>query len=180
MLDTDEYLHLALHASSVGNHHACMTYLKEVLQREPRQATAIYLLAVQHAELGLFARAIDGMKAALAIEPRLEIARFQLGWLFLNAGQMPQAREHFTTLGGTADEAMRAFAEAMIALTDNKMTLAREKLALGLSRKATNPALSNLMRGVLERLATQADPPAAAATPTNEPVFLGAYGKKSP
>lgn len=83
MFDADEYLHLALHASGTGDHHACMRYLEEVLQREPRSACAIYLLAVQHAELGLTQRAITGIKTALSIDPDLEIARFQLGLLLM-------------------------------------------------------------------------------------------------
>ena len=73
MLDAEEYFHLALHASAMGDHHACMTHLEEVLQRQPRNARAIYLLAVQHAELGLLQRAVAGIKTALMIEPDLEL-----------------------------------------------------------------------------------------------------------
>jgi len=88
--DTDEYLHLALHANSVRNHHACMAYLKELLAREPRHAKAIYLLAAQHAELGLHERAIAGMRAALALEPAIEMARLQLGLLLLDRIELPK------------------------------------------------------------------------------------------
>src|SRR4051794_17266108 len=81
--DADEYFHLALHASSVRDPHACMAYLDEVLRRQPAHARALYLRAVQHAELGLVDRAAQGIRAALAIEPALEIARFHLGLLLL-------------------------------------------------------------------------------------------------
>jgi transposase InsO family protein len=58
------------------NPHAAMVYLKEVLQTNPANSRALYLLAVQHAELGLHARATKEMLAALDLEPTLEIARF--------------------------------------------------------------------------------------------------------
>jgi len=162
MFDADEYLHLALHASSMGNPHACMIYLKEALQLQPGNATAIYLLAVQHAELGLAARAIAGMKTALALEPRLEIARFQLGLLLLDANSIAEAKTQFAALDRSADAALRLYAEAMSELGDGQWRTAREKLELGLAQPSSNPALSALMRRWLEKLA-QGQPGKAAA-----------------
>ena len=121
MLDAEEYFHLALHASAMGDHHACMTYLEEVLQREPRNARAIYLLAVQHAELGLTQRAIAGIKTALSIEPDLEIARFQLGLLLLfDKNQPAEAKDYLERLCRSPNRALRAYSEAMIAIVDNE------------------------------------------------------------
>lgn len=175
MLDAEEYLHLALHASSAGNHHACMTYLKEVLLQQPRHPTAIYLLAVQHAELGLFERAVSGMIAAIAIEPRLEIARFQLGLLLIDRNRRPEAREHFAALGGSADDELRVYAEAMVALADDNLRIAREKLALGLSRERRNPALSALMRRLLDNLSTPDEAAVSKTGVEDSEMFLGAY-----
>jgi Tfp pilus assembly protein PilF len=181
-LDADEYFHLALHASATGQHHTCMTYLKEVLQKQPRHAMATYLLAVQHAELGLVARSIEGMRAALAIDPRIEVARFQLGWMLVNVNRVAEARECFAALSGSTDEMMRLFAEGMTALVDNNTTLAREQLARGLAAPSGNPALMTLVRQLLERLWAQpaAAPAAEVKTTAHEPVFLGAYGQKTP
>jgi hypothetical protein len=83
MLDVEEYFHLALHASSISDPHACMSYLDEVLQLQPANARALYLRAVQHAEVGLTERAVLGIETALSIEPGLEIARLHLGLLRL-------------------------------------------------------------------------------------------------
>lgn len=74
MLDAEEYLALAVHASSVKDHHTCLTYLDEVLRRQPSNASALLLRAVQHAELGLTTRALRGLEAALEINPGLEVA----------------------------------------------------------------------------------------------------------
>jgi len=152
MLDAEEYFHLALHASSMGDHHACMMYLEEVLQREPRNARAMYLRAVQHAELGLIQRAVAGIKTALSIEPDLDIARFQLGVLLLfDINQPAEAREYLQRLRCSPDRALRAYSEAMIAIVDNELTLARQKLAIGVSESSPDSQLPMLMRRLFER-----------------------------
>jgi tetratricopeptide (TPR) repeat protein len=158
MLDAEEYFHLALHASAMGDHHACMTYLEEVLQREPRNARAIYLLAVQHAELGLLQRAVAGLKTALLIEPNLELARFQLGLLLLFDGNEPiEAKGYLHRLRTSQNRALRAYSEAMIAVCNNEPMLARQKLALGLSASSPDSPLAMLMRQVFERLLSSPD-----------------------
>jgi tetratricopeptide (TPR) repeat protein len=159
MLDAEEYFHLALHASSMGDHHACMTYLEEVLQREPRNARAMYLRAVQHAELGLTQRAVSGIKAALSIEPDLDLARFQLGLLLLfDINQPADAKGYLQRLCRSQDRALRAYAEAMIAIVDNDLTLARQKLATGLSESPPDSQLPMLMRSLFERLLSAPNP----------------------
>jgi tetratricopeptide (TPR) repeat protein len=153
MLDAEEYFHLALHASSEGDHHTCMSYLEEVLQREPRNARAIYLLAVQHAELGLTQRAITGIKTALSIDPDLEIARFQLGLLLMFDKNEPrEAKSYLERLCSSENRALRAYAEAMIALADNEPVRARQRLAIGLSESSPDSPLSTLMRRLFERM----------------------------
>jgi tetratricopeptide (TPR) repeat protein len=153
MLDAEEYFHLALHASSMGDHHACMTYLEEVLQREPRNARAIYLRAVQHAEIGLTQRAVNGIKTALSIEPDLDLARFQLGLLLLfDINQPAEAKDYLQRLCRSQNLALRAYSEAMIAIVDNEPTLARQKLAIGLAESPPDSQLPVLMRRLFELL----------------------------
>jgi tetratricopeptide (TPR) repeat protein len=164
--DAQEYIHLALHASAAGNAHACMTYLKDALRQEPDNATALYLLAVQHAEIGLTERAISGMRAALEIAPALEIARFQLGLLLVDRNALADARGSFGALQMSDDAALRSCSIAMIAVCDGEVLLAREKLTQALSSCNANAALSDLMRRMLERLPLAGE---------ERPVDLGAY-----
>jgi tetratricopeptide (TPR) repeat protein len=153
MLDAEEYFHLALHASASGDHHACMTYIEEVLRREPHNGRAIYLLAVQHAELGLTQRAISGIKAALSIDPDLEIARFQLGLLLMFDRNEPQeAKNYLARLGNSENRALRAYSQAMIAIAENEPVTARQKLAIGLAESSPDSPLSTLMRRLFERM----------------------------
>lgn len=179
MFDIDEYLHLARHASSAGQPHACMTYLKEVLQLQPENAAAIHLLAIQHAELGLFARAVSGFRTALRIEPGWEAARFQFGLLLLEGNLLAEAKEQFAALGGSSDQELRTCAEAMIAIAEHQPIVAREKLTAALSGKSANPALSSLMRRVLEKLADAQQPAAPPPDAQDNEIFLGAYRQKS-
>jgi tetratricopeptide (TPR) repeat protein len=172
MLDAEELLHLAIHASSVGRHHACLTYLGQVLEQQPSNGKAIYLLAIQHAELGLRERAISGMKYALALEPALETARLQLGLLLMDRDRLAEAKEHFSNVGSSADPALRSCAEAMIAVADSDLILAREKLAAGLSHNSSNRALSALMQRLLDELLKERGTTVEAK---DERVHLGAY-----
>src|SRR5262245_41028534 len=133
MLDAEECLHLALHASSIGDHHACIAYLKEGLKQQPADARAIYLLATQHAELGLIERAIGGMQAALAIEPGLEIARFHLGLLLLDRNRAADAKEQFLRLAGAGNRALRLCSDAMVALADGDRAATRDRLSLAIA-----------------------------------------------
>ncbi len=173
MLDAEECLHLALHASSVGNHHACMTYLKEGLQQQPRNARAIYLLAAQHAELGLLERAIGGMQSAISIEPSLEIARFQLGLLLLDRKRPLEALEQFKALDTSADRALRACSEAMAAVARGDLPVARAKLAEAVSLPSSNPALLTVVRRLLDVLPDGNAVASGKAEP--QQVDLGAY-----
>jgi tetratricopeptide (TPR) repeat protein len=133
-------------AGAQGDHDACLSYLEKVLQHEPRNEAAIYLMAVQHGELGLIDRAIDGIKTALAIDPGMDIARFQLGLLLLFDQQRARdARDQLTPLLQCKEAALRAFADALIAIADADLNRARQQLAVGLSAGARSSTLSALM-----------------------------------
>ncbi len=175
MLDAEEYFHLALHASAEGQHHACIVYLKEVLQRQPQNARAMYLLAVQYAELGLFDRAIAGLTTALGIEPTLETARFQLGLLLLDRNRSEEAKMQLARLDDSPDRALRACAEALTAMADNDLMAAQQKLTLGLSQTSTstNKALAELMQRLLDKLHSQVA--AESVEARDAKILLGAY-----
>jgi tetratricopeptide (TPR) repeat protein len=171
MLDAEEHFHLALHASATGDHHACMQHLEEVLQQEPHNARAIYLLAVQHAELGLTQRAITGIKAALSIDPDLEIARFQLGLLLMFDKNLPaEAKDYLGRLCQSQNRALKAYSEALIAMADNQLVLARHKLAIGLAESSPDSSLSMLMRRLFERMSSTASLPNASELATQPPL----------
>ena len=179
MFDLEERLHLALHAGAVGQHHVCMTHLKEILQQQPKHAWAVYLLAVQHSELGLHDRAVRGLQAALAIEPELQIARFHIGMLLLDQDRRSEARESFAALGGSSDTDLRLFAEAMIAFLDDDLKVAREKLTTGLASPARNRALGGLIQHVLTAISKSEPAVSGSAAQDGRVSLVHAGGRHS-
>jgi len=176
VFDTEELLHLAAHAGTAGNVHTALAHLKELLQREPKHARALYLLGAQHAEIGLFPRAIAEMKAALSIEPGFEIARLQLGLLLLDRHQLDEAKQQLSQLAGSAMPALRLYSAALIALADDQLPRARELLGQGLKQTPINAAMSALMKRIYDGLENQAATTAAnSQDAAANRVFLGAY-----
>lgn len=186
-LDGDEYLQLALHASGKGDHHAALVYLKSALAQDNRNALALYMLAAQHAELGLYLRARSEFLQVLEINPDMEIARFQLGLLHTQLDEAEAARATFGHLAEfTADAALKAFARGLIALLDDKPAEAHDLIQSGLTNCSNEP-LKNDMARVLANIdarlgstgaaAATAAPAQAAAEPAKPRagIFLGAY-----
>ncbi|RZU38489.1 tetratricopeptide repeat protein [Fluviicoccus keumensis] len=187
-LDAGEYFHLALHAVRQNDHHAALQYLKQVLALEPDNAAAHYLMAAEHAELGLFDRAIQGMEEALALRPDLEIARFQLGLLHLQGNRTQQASTAFQALESMAtDSALLAFARAYLALISDLPAEAVPWLEQGIAQCDNNPSLKADMNRVLDSVRQKLEPaPAESLTTSPENtdpekglpasvLFLGAY-----
>jgi len=179
-LSSDEYLHLALHASGRGDPHAALQYLHSVLQAQPDHAVAIYLLAAEHAGLGLYARARDGFRRALTLQPSMDTARFQLGLLQAQLDDARAARDEFTWLTGHGtDAALRDFARGLLHLLDGAPDAARPLLQAGIEHCSNAPLKADMQR-VLENLgpsALQAAPDSRHTdeSPAHTPVFLGAY-----
>lgn len=183
-LEGDEYLQLALHASGKGDHHAALIYLKSALAQDERNALAMYMLAAQHAELGLYQRARSEFLQALEINPGMDIARFQLGLLHTQLNEADAARATFGHLAEfTADNSLKAFSRGLVALLDDKPVEARELIHGGLDN-CDNEPLKNDMSRMLASIDARMNPPvateAAPAQPTAEPqkprsIFLGAY-----
>lgn len=179
-LSSDEYLHLALHASGRGDAHAALQYLHAVLQAQPEHALAHYLLAAEHAGLGLYARARDGFQHALTLQPAMDTARFQLGLLQAQLGDVPAARDEFSRLAAaSSDAALRDFSLGLLQLLDGMPDAARPLLQAGVEHCNNAPLKADMQR-VLVNLG--ASSPQAAPetrftddTRSRTPVFLGAY-----
>ncbi len=162
MLDSSEYIHLALHASQHGEPHAAMGYLKDALTQEPSNAIAHYLLAAEHAEIGLYERAIAGMEEALRLEPGIEIAQFQLGLLYLQTNQPDSALSRFQTLAAQAqDPSLKIFAQAYECMISAQGQGAAELLREGLAL-----CQNEHLRGDMQRVLASLDAQATTAAPT--------------
>jgi DNA-binding CsgD family transcriptional regulator len=184
MYDLEEYLHLALHANAKRDPHACIGYLKEALRAEPQSSRAIYLLAIQHAEIGLVDRGIAGLTKVLTLEPAFEIARLQLSLLLLDRNRTTDARAELSASRASADPAVREFAEGMILAIDGRIAEAVDKLKARLELSAGHGALRMLTQEVVAKLekmkAGGLRGSASGAADGDRRIFMGAYESPSP
>jgi len=178
-LDLEEMFHLAIHAATVGQHHACLGYLKDVLDEQPRHARALYLLAAQHATLGLSDRAIKELALLLEIDPTFEMARFQIGLLLVHRDRGDGAIGHFRELLSSRSLPVARFAEAMLAHVEGRSVLARTLFEQGMVNASDEPALAELMTKFFARPSvTPAEKAAGNSSFGAETIYLGAYGRK--
>ena len=183
ILDNDELLRLALDAMNTGKDADAMVMLKTLVERDPRNAYGQYLLAAQHARMGLMDRAEAGFRAAVGNGLELPVARFQLGQLLLVKGDSAEAKATLEPLATSDDHALAAYARALMAAADENAQAAISQLNEGLALPQTIPALGADMQRLLGNLQSlpdqgEADHAAAGNTPAAS-MYLSNYGRQN-
>lgn len=178
-LDDDELVHLAMEASREQRHGDAIAYLKQAVERSDSNYRAVYLLAAQHAQIGLNDRAIEGFRKALEIEPKLSPARFQLGLLLLCNARVDEALAAWQPLDELAEtDPYLHFARGMERLCRDDFAGCEESLKRGMALNQVNPSLNADMNGVLERMAAQlASGQPAAPDQAPGQILISAYTK---
>lgn len=178
-LDDDELVHLAMEASREQRHGDAIAYLKQAVERSDSNYRAVYLLAAQHAQIGLNDRAIEGFRKALEIEPKLSPARFQLGLLLLCNARVDEALAAWQPLEQLAEEdPYLHFKRGMERLCRDDFAGCEESLKRGMALNQVNPSLNADMNGVLERMAAQlASGQPAAPDQAPGQILISAYTK---
>ena len=177
-LESDELLHLAVEAGREGRHGEAIAYLKHSLERSRASPLALYLLAAQHAQIGLAARAIDEFTEALSLAPDLHPARFQLGLLLLCSGRLEEALAALQPLQDLpASNPYRHFARALERLCQDDFGGCRDSMALGLQLNDSNLALNIDMQRLLGEIETRVQD--SQRSPAQRPgeILLSAYTK---
>jgi tetratricopeptide (TPR) repeat protein len=147
-LDTEELMHLALTANQAGDHENSILYLKEVLKTEPDHGYALYLLGAQHAQLKMFARAIEEIARAIEVEPEIPAtAHFQLGLLYLTSGAVPEAMMAWAPLDALGEnDALFVFKRGLVHMIQDEFPECIENLERGIQINALYPALNKDMQ----------------------------------
>lgn len=177
-LDNEELLRLALDAINADRDADAISMLKEILGRDPEHTHAAYLLAAQHAQIGMFDRAETGLRKVVAQAPGFGIARFQLGQLLTMKGVADEARDTLSPLCDGRD-ALAAYARGMSAVAADDAQTAIRELDSGMQLTQDVPALAADMRRLRDRL-MQDRPDAGVPDAMPPPTYFGGYGYPRP
>jgi predicted Zn-dependent protease len=180
-IDNDELLHLALGAMSGGQDADSIVMLKTLLERDPANVHGLYLLAAQHAQMGMVDRAEDGFRSVVTLAPDMAIARFQLGQLLLLKGAVDEASHQLGQLCSN-DDTLGAYARALSAAANEDIGTAIEEVSSGLALPQEIPALASDMQRLKDQwrqIGIESGEFTAAATqPLASPMFLAGYGRE--
>lgn len=149
-LDADELMHLAMQASQNGKPEQSITFLKQAITLEPKNEKLLYLLAAEHAQIGLYDRAKEEMAAALELNPNFSAIRFQLGLLHLTSGDAVNA---LAVLGPLKDnpetDCFFHFAHGLEYLIADQFPACKVSLEKGISLNQSNAALNADMQKII-------------------------------
>jgi Flp pilus assembly protein TadD len=182
-LDNDELLHLAIEATQTGRHGEAIQYLKEAMTRSEGNAKILFLLGAEHAQIGLFDRAVEDMNAALKLDPELVPARFQLGLLHLVRGNPVEAVTVWKALDSLPDtDSYLHFKRGLESLAQDDFARCKESLTKGLALNRSNLPLNRDMQRILDEVAARETTPPGGPPASSEQsphVLLSAYTRKT-
>jgi len=159
--DVEELKRLASSASQAGHCDQAIRYLKQARQIAPADGMITYLLAAEHARLGIYPHAMAELELALEQAPELAVARFQLGFLKLAAGDDQAARRILLPLSELGeDSCFHHFQQGLEHLVEERFDACRQALERGLERNSEHPAVNGDIEKVLRAIEDRREPPA--------------------
>jgi tetratricopeptide (TPR) repeat protein len=145
--------------------------LRSAVVQDPRNAELRYLLGAEMAQRGDYAGAVMEMSSAIALNPLLHTARFQLGLLHLTLNHLDHAREVLAPLEALNDSAaLKHFKRGLCALIEDDFANCASHLRKGIELNLENAPLNKDMEMLTERvvaLSAQAATGAIAAPDAN-------------
>lgn len=152
-LDAEELLHVALAAGLEGRHDRAIALLKQSWALDPSNAATLYCLGAEHAQIGLYERAMSEMERAIEMQPELDMARLQLGMLCLTCGHPDRGEAALKHLVDRDEsDALGHFARGLVALVHDNLQNSIRSLEQGLGLNVSNEPLNYDMARLLESL----------------------------
>lgn len=139
--------------------------LRRAAVNDPRNGEIRYLLGAELAQHQRYDEAVLELSAAIALNPLLHTARFQLGLLHLTMAQVHHATAVLAPLENLEDDApLKHFKRGLDALAVDNFPEAVASLERGMQLNRDNPPLNADMKLLLDRIrATMASNAEAAA-----------------
>lgn len=168
-LDTAELLQLGINAGAAGDGGNALAYFKQAAARQDASAMAHFLLGAEYAQNKLYERAVDEMEAALALDPAMGLARFQLGLLLATMADPVRAAQVLQPLDelGEADPLFQ-FGRGLRHLLRDEFEPAAHCLRAGQRLNLANPALNANIGMILATMPAPAAAPDEAAPAQEE------------
>ncbi|HEU4652723.1 MAG TPA: hypothetical protein VFS47_01990 [Steroidobacteraceae bacterium] len=127
--------------------------LRKAVLNDPRNAELRYLLAAEYAQTGDYDSAVLEFSAAIALNPLLHVARFQLGLLHLTLGQPHHTTAVLAPLESLDDTAfLKHFKRGLESLIRDDFAASLDSLEKGIELNTTLPPLNKDMRLLIERI----------------------------
>lgn len=174
---------MALNASLTGDNATALACLEEAVFRPDSTAVAHFLLGAEYAQTKQYDRALFEFETAVAKDPNLIIARFQLGLLLLTSGDAQRSLEvlhPLLQLGSQSEFAF--FAAGLIHLMRDEFSECVSALRQGMALNVSNHALNlDMQRIVVEAEKALGivpiDQPASGEAESTDAshIFLSAY-----
>lgn len=149
----DQTLARLLEAIRANSPHA-QELLQDALKTWESDARLHFLLGSLKASEQDYSGAEMAMAAALALSPETEIYRFQLGLLQLTCGSAEAARATLHPLAGfpASQDGLKTFADGLMALLDDDMPAALDRLQRGMQLNTQYPELNHDIGLIVEKL----------------------------
>lgn len=149
-LTPPELLHLSLHASAKDQPDKALQHLKQLLEIEPDNAKATYMMGALHAEIGMYEKAIEELRRAEELDASMVTATFQLGLLLLTQGEVEEAALTWNKLEMLGDShALVLFKKGMLHLVKDEFDDCISALDAGIAANDFNDDLNSDMQRVI-------------------------------
>lgn len=149
-LSAEELLHLAMESSKKDNTESAITYLKRAIELKPEDGRAHYLLAAEHAQIGMYDQAVEEMEHAVRLDPTLHTASFQLGLIHLTSARIDQAIAAWAALNELGENNfLYLFKTGLEHLIRDEFDQCVAYLERGIKLNNINLALNNDMQRVI-------------------------------
>jgi tetratricopeptide (TPR) repeat protein len=157
-LDAEELLHLALESIKHNDHEKAITLLKNSIE-VAESGNAYFMLAAEHAEIGMYDRAIVEMQKAVELDPELWTAHLQHGLLYVRLNQPDAAIAAWEPLNQLAnDEYLYLFKAGLTELLKENFEDAEKLLMEGITSNQSNLPLNGDMQRIIMNIRTATQP----------------------
>src|SRR3954451_9538247 len=127
--------------------------LRKAVLNDPRNAELRYLLAAEYAQAGDYDSAVLEFSAAIALNPLLHVARFQLGLLHLTLGQPHHTTAVLAPLESLDDTAfLKHFKRGLESLIQDNFDACLQSLEKGIELNTVLPPLNRDMRLLIDKI----------------------------